>query len=255
MNGRRLAALAVPVGVALVALAAAAPTTRWRAAAAQELGSSPPSTVISFGLSLRLDERRLRADLAAGTSVSSAAALGARYGLSRADERRVERILTANGITVSVSTPSERDRRTGERSHARRFFHVGFHDYAIATDRRFLAPTREPTIPGRSRGTSRGCRPQHAPVRNLRRRAARRARATRRGLAYDLTPLHEQGLDGTGQTIAVVSFEAFPPDYSTSQADIKTFEAPSGPGPGAEGHQGRRLGATTTSARTISTSR
>jgi kumamolisin len=44
-------------------------------------------------------------------------------------------------------------------------------------------------------------------------------------LAYDVAPLQQQGVDGTGQTIAIVSLEAFPPDYSKTKDDVSTFRS------------------------------
>ncbi len=148
MSARRIAAVGVPAALALMALAAATPSTRSRPAAAREVSPAAPSAIVSFALSLRLDERRLRHDLAAGTSVSSAAALGARYGLPRSDQLRVERVLKANGISVTREYPqrSQLDARASVRTLAR-FFHVGFREHRDAGGVHFLAPTRDPAIP------------------------------------------------------------------------------------------------------------
>ena len=40
-----------------------------------------------------------------------------------------------------------------------------------------------------------------------------------------MAPLHQAGIDGAGQAIAIVSLEAFPPDYSKTQDDVSTFRS------------------------------
>ena len=224
MSARRIGGAAVAAALAVVALAAAAPTTRSRTV---ELRPAAHSTMISFALSLRLDERRLRHDLAGGVTVSSAAALGARYGLPPTDERRVERILKANGIAVTREYPqrSQLDARANVRTLGR-FFHVGFRGYPDSTGSLFLAPTREPAIP-------RSLRPYVTGVVGLDTRPLAISADLPHGalrppdaaLAYDVAPLHDAGIDGTGQAIAIVSLEAFPPDYSKTQDDVSTFRS------------------------------
>jgi subtilase family serine protease len=227
MSGRRIGAVAVPAALALVALAGAVPTMRSRTAAARDLRPTPSSTMVTFALSLRLDEWRLRHDLATGKTVSSAAALGKRYGLSRADERHVERILRANGIAVTREYPqrSQLDAQANIRTLAR-FFHVAFRDHPGSTGSHFLAPAGDPKIPSSLRPYVTGVvgldtRPLALSA-DLPHGALRPPDA---GIAYDVTPLHQVGIDGTGQAIAVVSLEAFPPDYPKTQSDVSTFRS------------------------------
>ena len=147
--------------------------------------------------------------------------------MPRADERRVERILEANGIAVTREYPqrSQLDARANVRTLAR-FFHVGFRGYPDSTGSRFLAPTREPAIP-------RSLRPYVTGVVGLDTRPLAISADLPHGalrppdaaLAYDVAPLHQAGIDGTGQAIAIVSLEAFPPDYSKTQDDVSTFRS------------------------------
>src|SRR5262249_49846647 len=53
-------------------------------------------------------------------------------------------------------------------------------------------------------------------------------------LAYDVAPLHRQGIDGNGQTIAILSLSPFPPNGKETADDVSTFRqkfAPKGPSP------------------------
>ena len=43
--------------------------------------------------------------------------------------------------------------------------------------------------------------------------------------AYDLAPLRQQGVDGTGESIAIVSLEPFPPNASETSSDVATFRS------------------------------
>jgi kumamolisin len=193
-----------------------------------DLGAAPPAAQIGFALSLRLDEGRLHHDLAAGTPVASAAALGARYGLPLADVRRVERLLLAHGVEVTRVYPqrTQIDAR-GSIAALGRLFQVRFRRYTGASGARFLAPGRAPTIPPTlapyvTAVVGLSTRPLAVSASDLPHGALRPPDAL---LAYDVGPLHDQGIDGTGQSIAIVSLEAFPPDYSKTQDDVDTFRS------------------------------
>lgn len=188
---------------------------------------TPRETQIEFAFSLRIDQRRLDRDLAAGRAAPSAAALGARYGLPVAEIARLERFLAANGIAVTATYPqrTEIDARASAASLSR-FFDIGFRDVAGSGGRRYHVPTGTPRIPGELRADVAGVvglsnRPVALPA-DLPHDALRPADAA---IAYDLTPLRQQGIDGTGESIAVVSLERFPPDVSQTSSDVATFRS------------------------------
>ncbi len=191
------------------------------------LGRTPGGTPIRFALSLRLDRRLLDRDLAAGRVARSADALGARYGLPTAEIGRIERLLGANGIAVTASYPqrTELDARASAATLTR-FFRIGFRNFSAASGQRYHVPTARPRIPAELRPYVTGVvglsnRPVALPA-DLPHDALRPDDAA---IAYDLAPLRQQGIDGTGESIAVVSLEPFPPNVSQTSSDVSTFRA------------------------------
>ena len=218
----RLGTLLVAAG-ATVLLAPGGPG-RQRAV---QLGPTPASTPISFALDLQLDGPLLARDLAAGRTASSARALGARYGLPLAAVRRVERVLGANGIHVTQTYPqrTEIDARASAGALAR-FFRVGFRTHTDGTGRSYHAPTAAPRIPASLRPYVTGVvglsnRPVALPA-DLPHAVLRPDDAQ---LAYDVAPLQKQGVDGSGESIAIVSLEPFPPNESKTRSDVSTFRS------------------------------
>jgi kumamolisin len=207
----------VVVALAALCLASAAATS--------------PSPQISFSLRLRLDDARLNRDLAAGRHVASSAALGRRYGLPLASVRLVERVLRAHGITVTATYPQRTEiDASASVPTLSRFFHVTYRDHGG-----YRAPTGAPTIP-------RALRPYVTGVVGLSTKPVAFAADLPHGtllpadadLAYDVMPLYKQGVDGTGQTIAILSLSPFPPDGKDTSTDVSTFRgkfAPNGPAP------------------------
>jgi kumamolisin len=194
---------------------------------ARGLGPTARQTEIDFALSLKFDQRLLDRDLAAGRAAPSAGALGARYGLPAGEIRRVERLLGVHGIAVTATYPqrTEIDARASAATLTR-FFRVGFRDFTDASGHRYHAPTAEPRVPAALRPDVTGViglsnRPVALPA-DLPHDALRPDDAA---IAYDLAPLRKQGIDGTGESIAVVSLERFPPSVSETSSDVSTFRA------------------------------
>ncbi|HEX4323199.1 MAG TPA: S53 family peptidase [Gaiellaceae bacterium] len=191
------------------------------------LGPTAGQTRIDFALSLKLDRRLLDRDLAAGRAAPSAGALGARYGLPAADIGKVERLLGAHGIAVTATYPqrTEIDARASAATLSR-FFGVGFRDVVGASGGSYHEPTGAPRIPSGLRPFVTGVvglsnRPVALPA-DLPHDALRPDDAA---IAYDLAPLRKAGIDGTGEAIAVVSLEPFPPNVSETSSDVSTFRA------------------------------
>jgi subtilase family serine protease len=220
-------ATAIVAALLAAGLAAATPPTA-KLAGGRGLGPSSPSTRISFALTLKINERRLDRDLASGAAPApSAAALGVRYGVPLAAERRVTRVLAANGIDVTATYPQRTEiAAVASAAALGRFFHVSFRDYLDASGRRYHAPLGTPTVPAALRPDVTGvvglstraiASPADLPHQTLRPQDST--------LAYDVTPLSEHGISGQGQTIAIVSLEPFPPSVSQTSSDIKTFRS------------------------------
>jgi kumamolisin len=193
------------VGLVAVALAALAVSS----AAGSRPGTDP------FIVQLKLDSARIDRDLASGRRIPSAAALGARYGPSLANIHRVERVLEAHGVEV-----------------------VGGYPQRTAIDAR----ASRATISGLVRDLPRELRPFVAGIVGPSTRPVALPADLPHGallpddaaLAYDVGPLRKAGIDGTGQTIAILSLSPFPPNGSDTSGDVSTFRdkfAPNGPSP------------------------
>ena len=196
-------------------------------AIAGALGPTPRTTQIQFALSLKLDQRLLDRDLASGRAARSAGALGARYGLPAADIGKVERVLRAGGIAVTGTYPqrTEIDARASAATLTR-FFGIGFRDFTDAHGHSYHVPTAPPRIPSELRAYVTGIvglsnRPVALPA-DLPHDALRPDDAA---IAYDLAPLRQQGVDGTGESIAIVSLEPFPPNARETSSDVATFRS------------------------------
>jgi kumamolisin len=194
-------------GIVAVALAALAVSL--------SSAASPAPRTVPFVVQLKLDSARIARDLRAGRRISNAAALGARYGLAPAAIRRVERLLEADGIEVVGSYPQRTviDARASQATIS-----VLVHELPREL-RPYVAAIVGPST-----------RPVALPA-DLPHGALLPDDAA---LAYDVGPLRKAGIDGTGQTVAILSLSPFPPNGSDTSGDVSTFRdkfAPSGPSP------------------------
>jgi kumamolisin len=219
------------IAAAAAALAGAALTTgggEARDSAVRALGPTPPRTSIAFALSLRLDQRLLARDLAAGRPPEpSASALGERYGLPLTDVRSVARALRDQGIDVTAIYPQRTEiAARGSVRAIGRFFRVRYRDYVDPAGRSFHAPTVAPTIP-------RDLRPYVTGVVGLSTRPVALPADLPHGTlrpddalqAYDVAALRQKGIDGAGLTIAILSLEHFPPEVKETRDDVSTFRS------------------------------
>jgi kumamolisin len=176
---------------------------------------SSTSRTVPFVVQLKLDSARIDRDLTAGRRISSPAALGARYGLPLATIRRVERLLEAHGIEVVGGYPQ----RTAIDARASRA--------AIANLVHELPRELRPNVAGIVGPST---RPVAVPA-DLPHGALLPDDAA---LAYDVGALRKAGIDGTGQTVAILSLSPFPANDSHTSSDVSTFRdkfAPNGPSP------------------------
>jgi kumamolisin len=197
------------------------------AGSAHGLGATAPGTEISFVVQLRIDSARVERDLAAGRRVSNAATLGSRYGLPLSAVRRVERVLRAHGISVVRAFPQ----RTAIDARASvavlsRFFRVRYRDFRDGNGVLYHAPVGAPVLPPSLRRFVSGVvglsTQPVAFASDLPHGALLPSDAT---LAYDVAPLRAAGIDGTGQTIAILSLSPFPPNGSHTSGDVSGFRS------------------------------
>src|SRR5262249_12860288 len=153
--------------------------------------SSSPSHELTFTVELRLDTARIDRDLAAGRRISSPAELGRRYGLPLASERRGAGVPPAHAADGVCPYPA---RAAGRAPPAaiHRFFHGG--------------------VPRELRPYVSGVLLSQRPVAFANDLPHGTLLPGDAALAYDITPLHKAGIDGSGQTVAILSLSAFPSD-------------------------------------------
>ena len=146
------------------------------------------------------------------------AQFGTRFGLDDASIARLRSTLASAGFTVSNVEPQRTLLHTqGSVAAVEHLLGIGMQDRQMADGTRFHAPTGEPQIPASLRDAVTGVtglsdRPDVHPL--FRRPAFADVRTggmlpddLRR--AYDLQGLADAGMDGSGQTIAIVSFDSF----------------------------------------------
>jgi kumamolisin len=149
-----------------------------------------------------------------------AGSFGRRFGLSPKDILRAERVLRAGGLRVVRTFPQ----RTaidlaGPASAVSGVFKVPMGEFVDRTGRHFNAPLSDPVIPEALRdvitavaGLNTGPvpAPMDVPPGGL--------KPVNVAKAYDIESLSSQGLQGQGQTIAIVSFASF------RQSDVDEFD-------------------------------
>jgi subtilase family serine protease len=158
---------------------------------------------------------------------------GARFGMSQDDLNKVTSWLKAQGFTVDdISRSRARVSFSGSVAQVESAFQTEFHHYKVDGEIH-LANATEPSIPAALSGTVMGFRKMddfrwkpRAVVKGV---APRFTFGTRTALApgdvatiYNVTPLYNAGIDGTGQRIAVVG------QTSINVSDINSFRADAG---------------------------
>jgi kumamolisin len=148
-----------------------------------------------------------------------------RFGAAPAAEARVEAVLRAAGLTIGGTSPDHLLLwASGTVGQVERLFGVFIQDYRSASGRRFYAPTSAPHLPPALAGTVTAV--LGLENLSLARPAGYLARAQAGGgltptdlaHAYDLDPLQQAGLTGSGQTVAFAEIDTF------NQQDIDTYD-------------------------------
>jgi subtilase family serine protease len=187
---------------------------------ARRVGRTDGGTRLDFTLSLRLDDARLDRFLADQRDPASpeygrtldAAAFGERFGPGEAELSALRRALASAGIRVTEAYPQRTSLRvTGTAADVSRLFGIALHDFATPGGARWHAPAAPPTVPPALRGTVRDVIGLDTRPRPVTAAAVPSEGLARESLAaaYNIAPLHERGIDGSGQTIAIMGYEAF----------------------------------------------
>jgi len=192
------------------------------------LGRTNPKKSIGFSLVLRFRQAALDRYLEQVNDPSSpnyrhyltARQIGERFGISDAALARVKRQLRAAGLVVNVVYPQRTSiRASGTVARISTFFRTKLGNFKDARGRIYHRPLRQPSIPGvisRSvvgvTGLSTKSQPMPADVPT----GGLTPKTTAK--AYNIAPLHSAGIQGQGQTVAIVSFDSF------NDSDPKAFD-------------------------------
>ena len=224
-------AATVPGGTPAENYPAEAPPTR--------LGPTDPREPVQFTVVLELPGRTaMQRFLAALDDPASpdfhryidATEFGRRYGLPEATIDRVSAWLAGGGLEITSRHPQ----RTGLGARGRAaqvnaLLDVRLVDHVTADGVRFHAPVGRPAIPAELRGAVAGVtgldsRPLFRPL--LRGPLAAVPQGGMKpadvARAFDIAPLWEAGIDGSGQTVAILSLDGF------ADADVEAFEGATG---------------------------
>jgi subtilase family serine protease len=220
----RRAAVLVALGAALL-LAACGGAHPSMSGSVRRLGPTPAGRSVDASLVLRVRHpaalRRFLAGLSGHHHFLTAAAYGRRFGPTAAGLARARAVLRAAGVHVVGSYPQRTALRVrGSARALDRLFSTRLVDFADAGGHRWHEPAARPRVPAGLAGAV-------TAVADLNSRPDLRPLAVPAGgltpqdtaTAYDIAPLHRQGFDGRGQTIAIVSFDAF------TDADLGAFDA------------------------------
>ena len=236
---RLATALVVVLGASLAVLAlqraAGAGRGTPRSHGPRLVGPTRGASMVDFSLVLRLPgQRRLNRFLAqlydphsrAFHHFIGAESFGDRFGISRPMLRHAVRTLTDAGVQITGEYPQ----RTAIDARApaavvERLFGVRLIDYIGPGGRRFHSPAGTPSVPARlSRAVSGigGLDGRYVPTADD--VPANGLSPNDAAIAYDVRPLHQMGIDGQGQTVAIISFGTY--QQSTLSAFDQRFGLP-----------------------------
>jgi hypothetical protein len=219
------------LGTTTLAAAAAHRTKRTQLAAATRdryLGPMKPSKTIGFTLVLRFRQGALDRYLQQVQDPASpnyqryltARQIGERFGIGPAKLARIRKSLEAAGLHVTEAYPQRTSiRASGTVARVSAFFRTTLGEFREPSGRVYHRPLRTPAVPSALRRSVVG-------VTGLSNRSlALPATVPDGALApktvaktYNIAPLHQRGIRGQGQTIAIISFDSF------NDSDPKLFD-------------------------------
>ncbi|HLB43821.1 MAG TPA: S53 family peptidase [Candidatus Limnocylindrales bacterium] len=200
-----------------------------------ELGPTPPDQRVQFTVSLRLPgaaelDRYLRGLVTPGSSAYQhylqPAEFGSRFGLSDARVAAVVEWVEKGGLQVDVMPQRTSLAVAGTAAQVRAVLGVDLVDWQNAAGQRYHVPTGEAAVPENlgndvaavlGLNTEPLIRPASVPP-VLKAGAGAGLLPDTVAKAYEISPLHDAGLDGQGMTIAIVSFDTFTP------SDVDLFD-------------------------------
>lgn len=197
-------------------------------AADRYVGRTSPSKRLGFSLVLQFDQDALDRYISETQDPNSpnyrhylsAREIGQRFGISDAEIAHVKRALKAAGLQVNVAYAQRTAiRASGSVAKISAFFDTSLGDFREPSGRVYHKPLRTPKIPASIRRSVVG-------VTGLSNRSLALPAAIPQGgltpkvtaKAYNLEPLHRAGIQGQGQTVAIVSFDSF------NDSDPKAFD-------------------------------
>jgi kumamolisin len=194
---------------------------------ARDLGPSAPGRVVAFTLVLRLrDQNGLLATLSDGVRVTPAT-WGSTYGPAASTIAHIRLTLARAGLTTEWMPGDELVKVRGPTAAAERLLHVRIDSYVLGATTRFYASTRPPAVPSALSpwvsavvGPSDYSSDIAAAIPHLE-AGLSPAEATE---FYDMTPLRQAGLDGTGMTVMFI--ETTMPGAASLAAYAKQFGLP-----------------------------
>lgn len=215
-----MAVLGISLAVLALQLGAGAGRAAPRNSARRLIGPTRGASMVDFSVVLRLPgQRRLSRFLEqlydprsrAFHHFIGAKSFGERFGISRQVLQTAVRTLTDGGVQITGEYPQ----RTAIDARApaavvERLFRVHLMDYLGPGGRRFHAPTGEPSVPARlSRAVSAvgGLDGRYVPTADD--VPAGGLAPSDASIAYDVTPLHELGIEGQGEKLAIISFATY----------------------------------------------
>jgi kumamolisin len=184
------------------------------------VGPTDPAGRLTFSLVLGVPRRaaldRFLRDVADPSSPRygrflDARTFGRRFGLTGSQIRRLESTLAGAGLRVTAPYPQRTTLGVeGPVGAVERLLGVRMGDFVDRAGRVFHAPLSDPAIPGSLRGLVAGVAGLNTgPLPASTDFPAGGLRPVDAARAYDVTPLHDRGIEGQGHAIAIVSFASF----------------------------------------------
>ncbi|HET9116915.1 MAG TPA: S53 family peptidase [Pseudonocardiaceae bacterium] len=191
---------------------------------ARDLGPVAPDQPVHFSLSLvSRDEAGLNAQLATGRAIS-AAEYATRFGPDPAAVRAAQRLLNAGSLTSTWHPGEMLLTVAGPASAAQRFLGVSIHNFLGTSRTPFYAPLYPPAVPQALANVAvsvTGLDDYSSPLTAALLPGDTNGFTPKDAAAfYDIQPLYDAHLDGTGQTVVFIEW-AMPTDQMLQQYAAK----------------------------------